>query len=237
VIAYVLLGIALLVGGILAMRWFASADPKALAKAARVALAGVGVVVFLLMLVSGQLGLAAMLIAAVLPAVMRWRTLQRTRQGPSAGQESTVETRFLRMSLDHDTGVMSGTVLEGSHRGRQLHEMALGDLLELMRECRVADAQSASVLEAYLDRTQPSDWRQGEGGSADQAASHGSAPEPAGAMTRDEAYRVLGLEPGADIEAVKAAHRRLMRNVHPDHGGSTWIAAKINQAKDLLTKT
>ena len=54
------------------------------------------------------------------------------------------------------------------------------------------------------------------------------------AMEREEAYKVLGLQPGASREAIKAAHRRLMQRVHPDHGGSDELAACVNRAKDLL---
>jgi hypothetical protein len=57
---------------------------------------------------------------------------------------------------------------------------------------------------------------------------------PRGAMTRAEAYAVLGLPPGADAEAIRAAHRRLMRVAHPDSGGSDWLASRVNQARDLL---
>jgi len=58
--------------------------------------------------------------------------------------------------------------------------------------------------------------------------------KPAAGMTRDEAYQVLGLAPGATPDEIRAAHRRLMLGAHPDHGGSTWIAARLNQARDLL---
>ncbi|MSO76007.1 MAG: molecular chaperone DnaJ [Alphaproteobacteria bacterium] len=239
--AYVFLGLSLLIGGILAVRWFAGADPKTLARVARVVLGLVAVVGLILFLASGQLGLAVMAIGALLPMLLRWRTLARlarTTGGPRPGQESTIETRFLRMSLDHDTGVMTGIVLEGVHRGRGLHELHQANLLDLLRECRVADAESASVLEAYLDRTQQEDWRQAAGETGEgRAAGEGGAASPSAAMTRNEAYRVLGLEEGAGVDAIKAAHRRLMRQLHPDHGGSTWIAAKINQAKDLLLKS
>jgi hypothetical protein len=55
-----------------------------------------------------------------------------------------------------------------------------------------------------------------------------------GPMAREEAYEVLGLHPGASETEIKEAHRRLMRGAHPDAGGSDWLAARINQARDIL---
>jgi hypothetical protein len=75
-------------------------------------------------------------------------------------------------------------------------------------------------------------WRAAQSGQA-----RGPKPPPgrsSGAMTVDEAWQVLGLQPGADSNAIRAAHRRLMRGAHPDSGGSDWLAARINQARDLL---
>ena len=115
--------------------------------------------------------------------------------------------------------------------GRLLDEMELGDLIALLAECRAEDAQSASVLEAYLDRTQGEAWR-------DAAARGGAGAGPrapsGGAMSPDEAYGILGLEAGASRAEIHEAHRSLMQKVHPDHGGSNYLAAKINQAKALL---
>ena len=126
------------------------------------------------------------------------------------------------MRLDHATGRMSGRVLRGGHAGRELAELNLAELLDLLAECRATDAESVPLLEAWLDLAQP-DWRE-----AAPAAAAG------GPMSRAEALAVLGLTEGAGPEAIRAAHRRLMLSAHPDHGGSDWLAARINQARDLL---
>jgi hypothetical protein len=131
------------------------------------------------------------------------------------------------MELDHDTGRMTGTVISGPHNGTTLEEMNLADLQSLYDYCARATDQSISLLEAWLDRNKP-DWREARTGSgkARQART--------GAMSRDEALSVLGLKAGATSEDIKSAHRRLMKDFHPDRGGSDYIAAKINQAKDIL---
>jgi DnaJ family protein C protein 19 len=72
-------------------------------------------------------------------------------------------------------------------------------------------------------------------GAAGSKSSSGPR-QSSGAMTLDEAWQVLGLQPGADATAVRAAHRRLMRAAHPDAGGSDWLAARINQARDILLR-
>ncbi len=53
-------------------------------------------------------------------------------------------------------------------------------------------------------------------------------------MTRSEALKVLGLEQNASESEVRAAHRRLIQQTHPDKGGTSYLAAKINEAKDVL---
>lgn len=146
----------------------------------------------------------------------------------SPGQKSTVRTRALAMELDHDTGRMDGEVLEGEYRGRRLGGLNRTELLRLLGQLKGVPDQSASLLEAYLDRTQAG-WRDDIGGTK-----RGTRPTADGTMTRDEAYRVLGLKPGATNQEVRAAHRRLMKQFHPDHGGTDYLATKINQAKDLL---
>ena len=143
--------------------------------------------------------------------------------GPTPGQTSQIETAFLRMRLDHDTGEMDGTVLQGRYEGCELRGLGLAELLELLRECR-SDRQSMAVLEAYLDRIHE-DWRE----------RRGPPPGPSSdGMNEDEARAVLGVGPGASREEIVQAHRRLMQRLHPDRGGSDYLAAKLNAAKDLL---
>jgi DnaJ-domain-containing protein 1 len=105
----------------------------------------------------------------------------------------------------------------------------LEELLSLLEECRAGDQQSAAVLETYLERAHGSEWRERAATAAAGQAGFGG-----GTMTREEACEVLGVKPGASKEAIKEAHHKLMNKIHPDHGGSTYIAAKINQAKDIL---
>jgi hypothetical protein len=148
-----------------------------------------------------------------------------------AGKTSRVETSMLTMELDHDTGTIDGTVRAGSFAGRSLSSLALPELFTLRDECSRATDQSLTLIEAYLDRREP-DWRQ----SAAGGSAHAGRPPPGarGAMSRSEALSVLGLREGASEADIKAAHRRMMKVVHPDRGGSADLAARINLAKDVL---
>lgn len=148
-----------------------------------------------------------------------------------AGRGSTVRTASLEMTLDHDTGIIIGQVLVGAFEGRQLDSLSKAEVNSLWQELG-ADGESRSLLEAYLDGRDP-DWREGFDG--DTATGHGSTAD-AGAMTHEEAYQVLGLSAGASEAEIVAAHRRLMKRVHPDHGGSTFLASKINAAKAVLLR-
>ena len=153
----------------------------------------------------------------------------QSKPGPSTGQQSRVETRFLSMILDHDTGEMNGSVLKGRFAGKALKELSLDQLVELLAEYTRADEESAALLRAYLDRVHGDEWQEREQSEAGRDAT-GSSDE----MTRREAYEILGLDEGASEEQIIEAHRRLMQRVHPDRGGSTFLATKINQAKRRL---
>ncbi len=146
--------------------------------------------------------------------------------GTQSGSISTVRTAYLEMSLDHATGIMSGHVLKGRFAGRALSSFTEAERLDCLTELRANDAQACRLFEAYLDRAFPG-W---EGGGA------GTGAAPSRGMGAEEAYLVLGLSPGATRAEIAAAHRNLMKRFHPDQGGSTYLASKVNEAKDVLLK-
>jgi DnaJ domain len=147
----------------------------------------------------------------------------------SPGQKSGVRTATLEMVLDHDSGRMDGRCLRGRFTGRKLSSLFESDLLQLFDELRSTDAQGAVLVEAYLDR-RFGGWRDRKSENCEKAR-----PGPRGAtMTVPEAYEVLGLKPGVKEEQIRVAHRRLMMKFHPDQGGSTYLAARINEAKEVL---
>jgi hypothetical protein len=210
------------------LRWFAEANPKQLVRGGQWALAAIGGAVALWLIVTGKAADAFLLVSTMVPFFVRWKglwTRMRNAGGPTPGGTSDVETAWLRMSLDHQSGDMDGVVLQGAFRGRRLGELTAEELRDLLVAAR-ADGDTATLVETFLDRRYP-DWRQNGGADASPHA-------PSAAMTREEAWSILGLEPGASEEAIRDAHRRLMKKLHPDQGGSTYLAAKINQAKDLL---
>jgi hypothetical protein len=230
---YLLGGFAILCGLILLGYLFVNADPARLAQRLKWVGIGVGaaVLIALLVLTEGRIAFWVAPLVPLAPLFRRFRTMFTGFRGPSGGSASKVETAFVRMSLDHDTGRMTGTVLRGRFAGLRLEELGRADLLALLRECRAEDEESARLVEAYLDRAQP-DWRDDVAGAR---AGAGSPPSGSSAdVTVEEAYAILGLSPGADAEAIRAAHRRLMKQLHPDHGGTDYLATKINRARDVL---
>jgi hypothetical protein len=224
-------GFAILIGLLLLGYLFVNADPARLAKIVKwtgIVLAALAV---LALLVSGRLAMFLAPLALLLPSLRRLRSMVSGFRGPSNAGASTVETRFIRMTLDHDTGAMDGTVLQGRFAGMRLRELRPNELLVLLRECRAEDEEAARLLEAYLDRVR-SNWHDEMAG--DEAR---NTPPPSGPdVTVDEAYAILGLAPGADADAIRAAHHRLMKQLHPDHGGTDYLASKINRARDVLLR-
>ncbi|SFU87247.1 DnaJ domain-containing protein [Methylobacterium sp. 174MFSha1.1] len=150
--------------------------------------------------------------------------------GPRPDAVSRVRSAMLEMELDHASGAMRGTVLAGPLAGHALDALAPPILASLLAECRTGDPDGARLLEAYLDRRSPG-WR--VDAEADRDTRPGGAAQP-GPMTEEEAYQILGLQRGAPLEEVRRAHRTLMKRLHPDQGGSDYLAARVNAAKDFL---
>lgn len=231
---YVLGGFAVLSGFLMLVYLFVNADPVRLARGLKVTGIVIAVLAVATLAISGRLAALLMPLAMLMPALIRVRSLLDRFRPPSGGQTSTVATPFLRMTLDHDTGSMNGTILRGRFGGMRIEELGPADLLALLRECRAEDEEGARLLEAYLDRFHP-DWRDELAGERTGGGGSGGGARPtSGDVTVEEAYAILGLAPGADAEAIKEAHRRLMVKLHPDHGGSDYLATKINRARDVL---
>ena len=148
----------------------------------------------------------------------------------SPGQTSRVRSQFLDMRLNHDSGELSGQIVAGPNAGHSLDEF---DLPQLTAMIPGMDAESVPLLESYLDRRFPA-WREHAQGNA---AGGQSRPPTGGKMTDEEAYQILGLQPGAGRDEIGRAHRALMKKLHPDQGGSTYLAARVNEAKDTLLRT
>jgi len=228
-----LLGVVVLLLLLWAIKAFAKADPK---QAARLVRQIGGVAALLLgafLLFRGQIAVAVPvgvfglgLLGWVSPL---WPTFLRRTQ-KSSGQVSRVRTAFLEMELDHDSGAMRGHVLAGRHEGAALDALDLATVIGLIREI---DGDSRNLLMAYLDRREPR-WR--EHAQYDAAAGNGGGATFGGEMAEQEAYQILGLKPGASAQEITRAHRSLMKKLHPDQGGSTYLAARVNQAKEVLLR-
>lgn len=231
----------ILVVALLSVRWILKLSSRHRAAASRSLWTWFGLGILIFLAITGKLGIivpiAGALVAGLirlapvwiqfLPVFHRWWRQRQTRHAEDSGDRdrSTAEAQYLRMNLNHATGDISGRVLHGRYSGRDLHSMSLGELVELHQEC---DPDSAALLEAYLDRVHGDRWRT----SRRSERSVGKTE-----ITTDEAYKILGLSPGASREAIIQAHRRLMQKLHPDRGGSDYLAAEINRAKEILLGT
>ena len=231
----IILGAAILFLGLWAVNAFSKADPKQAARLLRAIGGGAALLFAAFLLLRGEIGVAVpvgifglgMLGWMSWPA--GWPAAFGGRSHKSAGRTSQVRTRFIEMELDHDSGRMTGVVLAGRQQGAALDALDRTALFALYEEI---DGDSRELLAAYLDRRLPG-WR--EHAQGDAAAGGGGAAS-GGKMTEKEAYQILGIEPGADTEAITRAHRSLMKKLHPDQGGTTYLAARVNEAKDVLLR-
>ena len=234
---YFLLLLLAVVLALLGGRMMLNANPATLAAAIRYGVGGVLGLLAVALFLTGRWAFAVPAGLFAMSVLGRQIGLSRPVGGfgwggsPSAGQASTVRSALVEMTLDHDSGALRGRVLQGRFEGRDLDDIPLDDVVGLHAR---ADDQSAALLEAYLDRRAPG-WR--DDAEPDAGGRQGQSGPVNGPMSEEEAYEILGLAPGAGEAEIRSAHRALMKRFHPDRGGTSYLAAKINEAKDTLLKT
>ena len=226
----ILVGLAALALMLWGLGVFAKADPKGLARGARTAGGVAALVGAAFLLFRGNLSFALPLGITGLGLLgwIPWQSAFGQRTQRSSGQVSRVRSAFLEMELDHDTGAMRGRIIAGARADTPLEALDKPTLVALLTD---VDEESRSLLAAYLERRYPG-WREDGDGRADA----GNVRRPSGKMTEEEAYQILGLSPGATAEEIGRSHRTLMKKLHPDQGGSTYLAARVNEAKDVLLR-
>ena len=226
-----LFGVVILVLVLWAMNAFTKANPKVIMAVVRPAggVAALGLGAFIGLRGNLEAGIALGVFGL---GLLGWGPFgaagmfQRTQKTP--GQVSRVRSAFVEMELDHDTGAMRGRILAGRHEGVSLDALDVATLTGLLADI---DQESRALLAAYLDRREPS-WRE----NAQDNARAGDGAASSGKMTQEEAYQILGVQPGASADEIGRAHRSLMKKLHPDQGGSTYLAARVNEAKDVLLR-
>ncbi len=216
----------------LTIKYMARADPKNIKKTMRNVGGAFAIFLSLILTLKGALpiaipvflfGLGILGLGHLAGIELPWASSRKITK-------SKIQTRILSVDLDHSDGKIQGTVISGQFNGQSLSQLNQTQLLDLLEECFAAGDQSPQLLQAYLDTTHPQ-WRQNYHGDT---ASTGPGYNNNAAMDEAEALAVLGLNNGASKKQIITAHRKLMKQYHPDHGGSDYLAAKINQAKDFL---
>ena len=229
-----ILGVAVLVLLLWAGNSFTKADPKLVAGLLRKLGGALALIAAGFLVLRGEIAVAipvGLFGFGLLGWSASWMPHFGSRTQKSAGQASQVRTAFLDMQLDHDSGAMRGRVLTGRYEGVSLDALDLPALAGLYQEI---DDDSRSLLAAYLDR-RDAGWREHAQGDAGPR-SGSSGPARSGKMTEEEAYQILGIQPGAATQDITRAHRTLMKKLHPDQGGTTYLAARVNEAKDVLLR-
>ncbi len=229
------------------VNWLLKEDPRKVAKFLKRGSLWFAIGAIVLLAATGRLNWVFAAVAAAIPFVARLFSLLRYvpilsqlysyaqnakatgahQAGSStAGRTSQVTSRFLKMELEHGSGAMDGEILSGELAGRRLSELDLAQLKTLLQQYSQQDEESFALLQAYLDRVYGEQWHEPE--------TERSAGVSTSVMNEQEAREILGVTATASDEEITNAHRRLMQKLHPDRGGSTYLAAKINQAKDIL---
>lgn len=230
---YLILGLVALALVLALVQVFVRANPAVLARHIRLLGGAVLLGIAALLLARGLAG-PATLLGLVGAGLMGWSgrppwspDLDHDFDPVSSGKTSRVVTDHLEVEMDLESGAVSGRVRKGMFEGRDLDSLRAADVALLWQDCRLVDAESATLLEAYLDRIHPT-WRD------DVARGEREMRDREGRMEPKQAYAILGLQDGATEDDIRRAHRELMLKLHPDRGGSTYLSAQVNEAKDVL---
>jgi len=233
--SYLLLGLLILASIVMMLRAYASTSSTSLTRAVRrtaIISAALGAVLLLLRV---PLGFILVGVGAILPLTLLWPALWPVLSASSkqpAGKTSRIDTKYLRMALDHETGALDGLVLAGKYRDKLLSKLTIDQLLEVRADCLAEDPEGLPLIEAYLDRIHGASWRGAT--SSQHSSDNASSKRASTTMTREEALQVLGVTPSATEAEIRAAYHHLIQKLHPDHGGSDYLAAKVNEAKNIL---
>ena len=247
-ITRILLAAFIIAAAWFAIRWLQNHSSQQLRQSMFRFVLYTGIAGLIILALTGRLHWLIAVVASLIPFLQRlspllryvpfahqtYRHHQRHKSAnapPPPGQTSSVSARFIQMTLDHSDGSIDGVILEGPYRKQRLAELSLDQLLECLLQWRLYDEESVRLLSAYLDQTYGDEWRQAD---TSGTTSDNNGDYRQNGMTEDEALAILGLSQPVSRDAIIAAHRRLIQKLHPDRGGSNYLAVKINQAKDLL---
>lgn len=207
-----------------------------------------GVIAVVLLVVTGRLHWLFALVASALPFLSRLLGLLRyvpilsqlvtsvqnaraattTSSASSSERQSQVRSQYFDMTLDHDSGAMDGEILRGDYQGRVLSGLTEVELKSLLQELSQADQESRALFGAYLKRHHPDIWTQAEQQQTDNVDTDKDN------IDIEQAAEILGISRDSSEQGIINAHRRLMQVIHPDRGGSSYLATKINIARDTM---
>ena len=167
------------------------------------------------------------LIFAALAGILIWRQRQKG-QAALRGKAPAMRSPWLELRLGKNAGNTDGTILAGELEGRLLSTLS-EEQLQAIHARLGEDAESRALLETYLNGRAPG-WRQ----HADAHIDGGQRGAPgAGAMADEEAYQILGLQPGAGAADIRKAHRRLSQRVSGE-GAAALVRDRIDEACRIL---
>jgi DnaJ-domain-containing protein 1 len=231
---YLIAGLMLLGSTLLFLRWLANANPAMVA--GRVRQFGWFALIGLIGFAAFRFpGLALFAIPAALPMIRRAFSGGGVFQSSAAQPRlSEVETEYLSVELDHDSGAMNGMVKKGAYAGRPLDALERAECQSLAATLALEDRDGFSVFAEYYQRRFGTPLHEDAEARAGDFAAGYNGDFSSSPMDARAAADLLGVDIIADRETVNQAYRAAMKSAHPDRGGSAELAARLNRARDLL---